>query len=206
VAFSNASQSGHIDANQQPSLTVVQGTLGTADVGGTAFTMPVAGDPVTGALYAAILGTVSTTGAGTTPVQMVSGTLNVGTVTVAGGTIQAGTFTNLGTNVNVVTGTVNVGTFVMPSGTLNVGTVVNNGGTIQLGTVQMTSGTLTTGTLNALASGTLTGGTLQNLVGGSIAVTNNVQIQGAEASGTASTTKPIQMREQIVVEQSAPFW
>lgn len=57
-----AVNSSHYDANQQPSLVLVVGTLGTADTGGTALTMPASGNPVTGATYVEVLGTVSSLG------------------------------------------------------------------------------------------------------------------------------------------------
>ena len=40
-----AAKDSHVDGNQQFSMIGVQGTLGTADVAGTAETMPVAGTP-----------------------------------------------------------------------------------------------------------------------------------------------------------------
>lgn len=88
-----AGNSAHTDGNQNSSLLAVIGTLGTADVGGTALTLPVGVDPSTGALFVNDL-------AGQ------SGTNNV--------KVTSGTVLNTGTNVNVV----NVGTFTMTTGTL----------------------------------------------------------------------------------------
>lgn len=156
-------ESSRNDANQQFTIIGVQGTLGTADIAGTARTMTFGGNPVTGAMYVQDLsGAV-----GTTNIQ--------GSVTIIGGTIQAGTFTNLGTNVNVVTGTIlNSGAGTITTGTIqNISTGTINAlaaGTITGGTLQ----NLVSGTINALASGTLTGGTLQNLNNGTLALVTNL--------------------------------
>ena len=69
----------HSDDNQQFSIGGVVGTLGTADEAGTAKVLPIAVNPATGAMYVQDLSGAS----GTTTVQMVSGTLNVGTVVVS---------------------------------------------------------------------------------------------------------------------------
>ena len=79
-----------IDANNYPTLTALSGTVGTADTAGTAEIIAIGGNPTTGALYVQDLSGA----AGTTTVQMVSGTLNVGTVVVSS--------SSGGTNVNVV--------------------------------------------------------------------------------------------------------
>ena len=67
-----------IDANNYPTLTAVSGTVGTADTAGTAEIIAIGGNPTTGALYVQDLSGAT----GTTTVQMVSGTLNVGTVVI----------------------------------------------------------------------------------------------------------------------------
>lgn len=207
MAFNPPPFSSHMDGNQVPTIMGVVGTLGTADTGGTAQTLPFGVDPITGAMFVNMLsgsltaanpsagtitqigtvlgigGTVTVSGASAgTNIQMVNGTLTLGTVvgkdanaaaqtgnpisiggTDAGGTVRtvlvnsAGamsvTGASAGTFVNVVTGT------QQTLGTVNV---VQNAGTIQGGTIN----NLATGTINALASGTITGGTLQNLVSG----------------------------------------
>ena len=43
----------HWDGNQVPSMMGVEGTLGTADLAGTARPLPISVDPLTGALYTA---------------------------------------------------------------------------------------------------------------------------------------------------------
>lgn len=50
-----ATNSAHFDANQVPSITGVIGTLGTADVQGTAAPLPFAVDPANGAQYTEVL-------------------------------------------------------------------------------------------------------------------------------------------------------
>lgn len=85
------------DNNQFPSVIVVQGTTGTADVNGTSPTMTVGGNPVTGAMYVEDLssdpGTVTISG--TVPVSVtgtpsVSGTVDANILPL-GGLVLAGT-------------------------------------------------------------------------------------------------------------------
>ena len=81
----------HIDnVNQQYSMLGVIGTLGTADAGGTAYTLPIGVNPDTGAMY----------------VDVIDTTFNVGTLTV-------GTINKVGTVSEVTTGTVRI-----PAGTI----------------------------------------------------------------------------------------
>ena len=142
-----------IDSNNWPTLTAVSGTVGTADTAGTAEILAISGNPTTGALYVQDLSGAS----GTTTVQMVSGTLNVGTVTT--------TLTlNTGTITTIVAGTQN---------TLGTVGVLNNG-TLALVSTVTTISNLTNGSINILTgtiqnSGTTTGvGVVSNLTNGSI--------------------------------------
>lgn len=73
AANPTAAETSHTDGNQQFSLVAVQGTLGTADVSGSARTVPLGADPVTGALFVNNLGAG---GSGGTNVNIVSGTIN----------------------------------------------------------------------------------------------------------------------------------
>lgn len=204
--FGSAVNSGHFDANQVPSITAVQGTLGTADVSGTATTLPISNDPSTGAMYTMMIGTSPT---GTSQVTILGGTIQAGTfnnsgtnVNIVTGTINVGTFNNTGTFVNISTGslvgtvtsnmnsgTLNVGTVVIPSGTINVGTFTNTGTVVNIATGSLVGtllgGTLTnlaTGTLNALAAGTITTGTVSVTIG---------TITGKDANAVAITANPI---------------
>lgn len=135
----------HFDGNQVPTSMGVVGTLGTADTGGTADTLPISIDPTTGAQFV-----IDLSGA--------AGTTNV---MVLGGTLNAGTFTNTGTNVNVVTGTINA----LPQ--ISVGTIPQ----VSVGTIpQVSVGTLpavnvATGTQQTLGTvGTVIGiGTLSGI-------------------------------------------
>lgn len=202
-----------IDANNYPTLTALSGTAGTADTAGTAEIIAIGGNPTTGALYVQDLSGVS----GTTTVQMVSGTLNVGTVVVSsssGGTnvnVISGTLLNTGTTVNVATGTINLGTVAisntptvnMAGGTLNVGT------TTVSGNVGVSSGTINVGTFTNLGTnvnivtgslvGTVLGGTLQNLATGTITSVANLvggtlsvgTVVGQQANAGSLTTNPI---------------
>ena len=163
------------DASRAFALIGHSGTLGTADTTGTAEVVRVGANPLTGALYVQDLAGAS----GTTTVQMVSGTLNAGTVVVSS--------SSGGTNVNINTGTINVGTFVLPTGTITTGSL-SNVAMLNAGTVVMPTGTLTTGSLTNLASlhtGTITTGSLTNLanlVNGSV----NVLTGSIQSSGTTT--------------------
>ena len=163
------------DASRFPSMTGVSGTMGTADTTGTAEVVRIGANPTTGALYVQDLAGAS----GTTTVQMISGTLNVGTVVVSS--------SSGGTNVNVNTGTINVGTFVMPSGTITTGSL-SNVAMLNAGTVVIPTGTITTGSLTNLAglhTGTITTGSLTNLanlVNGSV----NILTGTIQSSGTTT--------------------
>lgn len=134
MPFPTAAESSRQDANQHLSLTVVQGSVGTATAG-TVLTMPVTGDPTTGAMYVYNLGASGTGGGGGTSVQIVTGT--IGTILGIGGTVQV-SGASAGTNINIVTGSL-------------VGTFVNNGGSVQI-----TDNTTNANVLNP----SLNGGTL----------------------------------------------
>lgn len=163
----------HFDANQVPTVMGVIGTLGTADVGGTALSLPVGVNPATGAMFVQDL-----SGAG--------GTTNIqGSVIVTSGTIL-----NTGTNVNVVTGTINslpqisVGTIPQVSvGTMpqvSVGTLPTLN--LTTGTVNLVSN-LTNGSVNILTGTTTlvsTVTTLSNLTNGSVNIlTGTLQNSGS---------------------------
>lgn len=139
----------HFDANQVPTQMGVVGTLGTADTGGTAQPLPVAVDPATGAQHVNVIngtvttslalntGTITTIAAGTQNTLGTVGNLNNGSVNVLTGTINVGTFVH-------PSGTITTGSITdvakLYTGTINVGTVVNNGGTVQnlnYGTIQI---------------------------------------------------------------------
>jgi hypothetical protein len=175
-------ESSRTDANQQFTLIGVQGTLGTADVTGSARTMTFGGNPVTGAMY------VETTNAGAAS-NPTAGTLNtigtLGSVTnlgsfTNGGTIKevsnlaGGTVLNTGTTVNIATGTQQtLGTVAnINNGSINIltGTLQSSGTTTGVGVVSnVTQGSINilTGTLQS--SGTTTGvGVVTNLTNGSI--------------------------------------
>ncbi len=198
MANPNAVNGGHIGVNQDLSITGVIGTLGTADVGGTAQVLPFGVDPATGAMYVNIL---AGAGAASNPT---AGTLNtlgtVGTILGIGGTVQV-SGASAGTNVNIVTGSL-VGTVSLnSSGTilnLAAGTVtaVNN---IVTGTIaQLTSqnaGTLNTlGTVGTVlgvggvvqmnqATGTINTGTVQ--VSAGTVVGTFLELTGSVTGGTA---------------------
>jgi hypothetical protein len=152
MAFPSAFESSRMDANQVPSVTVVQGSAGTATPMGT-LTMPVTGDPATGAMYVYNLG----------PAGALA--LNSGTIT----TIQNGTQQTLGTvgvvN-NLVTGTIAAVTSVtnLAAGTVSAVNSIVAGTQNTLGTVGVVNN-LVTGTINALAAGTITTGTISMTAG-----------------------------------------
>lgn len=194
-------ESSRTDANQQFTLIGVQGTLGTADIAGTARTMTFSGDPTSGAAYVYNLAPVvvgNATGGTLNTLGTVGSITNLGSFT-NGGTIKeisnlaGGTVLNTGTNVNIVTGTINslpqisVGTIPQVSvGTLpnvniasgtqqTIGTVAN----LNNGSVNILTGTLQ-------SSGTTTGvGVVSNLTNGSVNIlTGTIQNSGA---GTLTT-------------------
>ena len=152
MAFGSAVNASHWDANQNPSITGVIGTLGTADVGGTSLTLPIGVDPSTGALYVNNLGASSSGGSNVnvfTGTQQTLGT--VGTVLGIGGTVavsgaSSGTYVNIATGSQQTLGT--VGTVLGIGGTVAVsgassGTNVNVvTGTLNVGTVAVTTGTM----------------------------------------------------------------
>lgn len=168
MPFPLPGESSRPDANQNLSLTVVQGSAGTSTAA-TISTMALGGDPATGALYVNNIGAPSgNPTSGTLNTLGTVGTLQAGTVTINGGTLNAGTFTNSGTNVNIVTGSL-------------VGTIL--GGTIN---------NVATGTINALASGTITTGTVSVTIGSVVgpnasagtSTTAPIQVGGTTATGT----------------------
>lgn len=156
-ALAGAGESSRVDANQQFSITGVQGTLGTSDVGGTALPAPIGVNPATGAMYVE-------------PTVFAGGTTNIqGSVIVTSGTIL-----NTGTNVNVVTGTQQLLTTVsnLTNGSINIlsGTLLNTGTNINMvtGTQQLvtTVSNLTNGSINVLSGTLLNTGTNINMVTG----------------------------------------
>lgn len=193
------------DGNQTPTMMGVVGTLGTADTAGTALMLPPAVDALTGAIYTKSLGNVA---AGGTNVNVVTGTINLGSVAVtniptiqgietptvarlglvvpiagtdSGGTIytyRVDTSGNLFANVN--TGTINAGTLVVSSGTLSAGTV--NVTQIASATPQLGTGDALPGTTLEVMVGLSNGGTTMDRwrqIGG---VADNNQI-GVSAVG-----------------------
>ena len=187
MAFATPPFAAHIGGQDEKSLMGVIGTLGTADVGGTAPILPVGVDPLTGALYVEVLSGGS---GGGTYVNIVTGTINqIGTILGIGGTVTV-TGASAGTFVNISTGTLNnVGSVVGLGGTslvsvlngtlLNTGTTVNvaTGSQQTLGTVNIVqnAGTIQGGTLNLLT-------TVSNLTNGSI----NILTGTLQSSGTTT--------------------
>ena len=188
-----SANAAHFDDNQVPTMMGAIGTLGTADAGGTAKSLPIGVNPATGAMYVEDLSGAS----GTTNVLVVGGTLNAGTVTATAvldtgtiTTIVAGTQNTLGTvgavN-NIVTGT------LATAGTVTGVGVVSN---LTNGSVVMTIGTLTTGSISNVAmmnagtfvqaSGTTTlvstVTTVSNLTNGSV----NILTGTLQSSGTTT--------------------
>lgn len=162
----------------------VVGTLGTADTGGTAQVLSIGVDPSTGAMYVNNIGAGGGGGTAGTNVNIVTGTINSGTVvgnaasgaSDAGNPVKVGGVYN-GTQPTVTTGqrvdfqTDNRGNHMVYLATKldAANDAVTIGSQIPAGTnIIGNVGTLVTGTILALASGTITGGTVQNLVSGTI--------------------------------------
>lgn len=137
----------HTDLNRHASLIGVIGTLGTADVKGSALTLPIGVNPDNGAMY----------------VDVIDAQFNVGTLSV--GTIDKVSEITNGT-IRVTDGTVKVTTpGTIASGSINVvaGTIgtVASVGTIHSGTVQITQNVTAddnnSSTANLAPGGTYTG-------------------------------------------------
>lgn len=194
--------------NQQFGILGVIGTLGTADVQGTAPTLPIGVNPDTGAVYVQDLSGAS----GTTNVQgsvqvtggsivVTAGTVSVGSISSIGqvhnaGTIADGTLavvSNL-TNgsVRVTAGTITSGSVSVIAGTIGAGTI-NTLGTVSnilAGTIQ-NSGTVTgVGVVSALTSGTVSVNTAGTITSGTVAISLGT-IGGKAASGAASVANPV---------------
>ncbi len=169
-----AANDSHLDGNRQATGIGVIGTLGTADVKGSALTLPIAVDPTTGAQYVNNIGAPSgNPSAGTLNFIGTVGTLQLGTVVVNSigtlGTLQLGTVFSTQTVGTVNTGTIN-------TGTINAGTV----------TATVTTGTINAGTINAgTVTATVTVGTVGGkAASGAAAAANPVQIAGTDSGGT----------------------
>lgn len=172
------------------------GTLGTADAGGTALTLPIAVDPATGAMFVQDLASSGGT-------QPVSGTVvvsNVITGTLASTNITSGTQQTLGT-----VGVVNSGTIsALAAGTITTGTVSVTTGTVvgvaasgvaSSGNPVLTAGTDSGGTVHSfltsttgiqaiqLNSGTITTGTI---LSAAINPKPTINILASSSSGTAA--------------------
>lgn len=186
------SESGHQDANQNYSIIGVQGTLGTADIQGTAPTVSFSADPVTGAQYVYNLGPAGSVSLGNTP----GGTLNfIGSIATIG-TLPSIT-TSVSPNLPVIAGTpADPGTplvvrltdgtnYYNASGGAGAGTNVN----IITGTIQSSGTTTGVGTITNLGSFT-NGGTIKeisNIAGGTITTALNSGTITTIAAGTLNT-------------------
>lgn len=146
--------------NQAYSIIGVIGTLGTADVKGTAQTLPIGVNPDTGAMYVDVMDT-----------EFNVGTLNLGTINKVGTVSE---ITN-GT-IRVTAGTISVNTL----GTIASGSIAVTSGTgiITNGSIVVTSSTISAGTMQ------LSGTPNVNVIGGSIAVTVGTMNTGTINAGT----------------------
>jgi len=174
MADNPTSSGAHNDGiNQQYSIIGVQGTLGTADTKGTAYTMPIGVDPSTGAAYVYNLGPAGSVSLG----NITGGTINrideIGTLpAITMGDLTGGTIDILTDGTVGIKGTVPIsGTVVTTMGDLSGGTidvlttgsiVVTNGTIASLGTV---SGIGVVGNVNG-GSIVMTGGTISELTPG----------------------------------------
>lgn len=155
MAFNTPPFSAHYGGGGEMSMLGVVGTLGTADTGGTAQILPIGVDPLTGAQYVEVLGTVTTNGA-------IIGISTYGTYGTTGasvfGTLVGGTSSGAGTeifvtslsiqipstagsqNVSVGFGT-NGGTFHQGTGAIFMGNFVAGGGISKFFDPPINSGT-----------------------------------------------------------------
>lgn len=168
--------SAHFDG-PNPSVIGVVGTLGTADTGGTALTLPIGVNPATGAMYVQDLSGAS----GTTNVLLVGGTLNAGTVTTTL-TLNTGTITTIAAGTLNTLGT--VGTLNgIAAGDNNIGNMDVATGTVTLVSTVTTVSNLTNGSVNVL-TGTVT--SVSNLAAGTVQL-NPVPVPTILALGTLGT-------------------
>lgn len=162
----SATFSAHFDSQQVPTITGVVGTLGTADTQGTARSLPIGVNPLTGAMYvedtSGAAGTVNVQGSVTViggTVNPSNGTLNrVHDVGTLGSVIAVGQIHNAGTIQALPQ--VSVGTIPQVSvGTLpqvSVGTLPSDGTIVRVTSVGTSAGfntgTVTTGSLTNIAN------------------------------------------------------
>ena len=193
-------KSAHLDEQQNFSIIGVQGTLGTADVQGTAPTIPIGVDPATGAQYVYNLGPAGSVSLG----NITGGTINridiIGTMpaisigNASGGTLDlihtVGTISNLaGGSVVVTNGTTTISGTVPISGTVTSTPGNSSGGTLDLvktvGTVSNIGGGSIVVTAGTVASvGTIPGiGIIGNVNTGSIVVTNGTLASSGTTTG-----------------------
>jgi hypothetical protein len=160
-------------------------SIGGTDSGGTVRTISV---DSTGAIK-------TSASAGGTNVNVVTGTINVGTFVMPSGTLTTGSLSNVAM--------VNAGTIVIPSGTITTGSLSNvamfNAGTISTlpnlpgGSIVITAGTI--------ASDTVVGGTLQMLNAGTISMLN----AGTLNIGTIIKSTPASVAGSFTATGTANF-
>lgn len=182
-ALPTPAESSHTDGNQQFTLIGVQGTLGTADVTGSAATVSLGANPATGALYVETTnaGAASNPTGGTLNMLGTVGNLNNGSVNILTGTLQnSGSSTGVGVVSNLTNGSVNILT----------GTLQSSGTTTGIGVVS----NLTNGSINIL-TGTITSvgtnvgmGTLSNI--GSVNTITTLAQLPVTAAGSDATPNP----------------
>lgn len=188
------------DSNGFPTQIFIQGTAGTADVGGTSPIVRGAADPATGAQYVYDLNSGS--------VAVTVGTIPEVTVIKTAGTISAGD-NNIG-NVDIVSGTQQtLGTVgVVNSGTLGLVTRVGNVGTLESGTVTVSN---PTGTTNIIQTGTLALATRVGNVGtiesGTVTVSNpgttvNIATGSQQTLGTVGVVSALTMGSVVIHGQN----
>lgn len=150
--------------NQAYSIIGVIGTLGTADVKGTAQTLPIGVNPTTGAMYVDVMDTefnVGTLNLGTINQVGTIGEITNGSIKVTAGTINTGTITS--GSIVVTNGTIGAGSVVVTSATISAGTMQLSGTpnvNVMSGSVIVTTGTVNAGTVDVLKAGTITSGSI----------------------------------------------
>lgn len=170
--------------NQAYSIIGVIGTLGTADVKGTANTLPIGVNPDTGAMYVDVMDTtfnVGTLTVGTINKVGTVGEITNGTIRVTAGTVAVNTLGTIASGSIAVTS----GTGIITSGSIAVTAATITAGTMQLsgtpnvnvisGSLIVTTGTVNAGTVDVLKAGTITSGsivvTAGTITSGSITMT-----------------------------------
>jgi hypothetical protein len=192
--------SAHFDGNQIPTMMGVVGTLGTADVQGTALSIPIGADPATGAAYVYNLGPAGSVSLGDitggTIDQITNGSIVVtaGTVTTTMGDLSGGTIDLLTTGSISNLAMLHAGTITQVGTVQNIG-VVHNAGTLAGGTI---AGAGVVTTVSNVTNGTI------RVTAGTVAQSGAWNVTGTVANGSIAVTAGTIKNEPFPATQVQP--